>query len=439
MLLLPCLDSKDTRDTGNKTLHPALPQSTTMSTNFPFLCILTDDPLHQTLCFRYWAVDNGVWREKFDAIVNESGISKPKMQNLLTTSCRAYLTHFPCDDCGAPLEVRNRSQYSPLTGRPIGFGRSSFNQCGPCATAARAAQIRANEVELAQHKARVTKALARTGVISSHVDYGGLSYVHSFFLYSVLVAANAGWKGNRIAPLDSQPGALAPTRDLSVLVYKALYEEKIIAPDPASAPQAFQIGDEEGITDFAFESVGWLLAPDAHGRRMQDVFSLLLARLDDPEPDAIEELWYMIAESECRSYFLKQCERYRFVQPDIYSAKVADAVRDFLPRFSIGQMWNIIFYVLKDMAALSQEKTYARQHVYNMIPGNIRRYLEYRLSNNRPIHPWRRPAPITEAWMSSILFDKVLGDGNTSFETLTGQSIKAHVEFSHQWSRYDPN
>lgn len=263
------------------------------------------------------------------------------------------------------------------------------------------------------------------------IDYFALSFVQSYFLYSALVAANAGWQGSRIAPLDSQPGKLAPTPDLSEHVYKTLYDDKIIFPDHASDPHAFRMADEGGAVEFCFTSVRWVLAPDASGRTMKEVFSLLLERLDDPEPEAVEVLWSMIAESECRRYFVTQCERYRFVQPDIYSTKVADAVRDFLPHFSIGQMWNVIFYVLKDMAALSQEKTYARQHVYNMIPGHIRRYVDYRLSNNRAIHPWRRPAPITESWMTSILFDRVIGDGNTSFEMLTGQSIRAHVEFSH--------
>jgi hypothetical protein len=101
-------------------------------------------------------------------------------------------------------------------------------------------------------------------------------------------------------------------------------------------------------------------------------------------------------------------------------------------------MWNVIFYVLKDMAALSQEKAYARQHVYNMIPGNIRRYLDYRLSNNIPIRPWHRAAPVTESWMTSVLFDKVLGDGNLSFEMLTGQSVGAHVEFAHRLHDWGP-
>lgn len=404
-----------------------------MSINFPFLCFLTDDPLHQTFCLRYWAVNEGAWTEKFDAMVHESGISKPKMLEILKSSCRAYLRHFPCAGCGVPLEVRNRSQYSPSSRRPIGSAYyGGVNRCGSCAAAALAADRRASEIALEQHTARVTRALSRVQGDASPIEYSELSYVQSFFLYSALVAANGGWEGSRLAPVDSQPGELGPTPDLSERVYRTLYEDKIISPDPTSDPRAFSIPDEDRAIDFSFGSVSWILAPDASGRSMKEVFSLLLTRLDDPEPDSVEQLWFLVAESECRRYFLKQCERYRFFQPDIYSAKVATVVRDFLQHYSIGQMWNVIFYVLKDMAALAQEKTYARQHVYNMIPGNLRRYYDYRLGNNKAIRPWNRPAPITESWMTSILFDKVLGDGNTSFETLTGQSVAAYVEFTHR-------
>lgn len=408
-----------------------------MSTSIPFLCFLTDDPLHQTLCLRYWAVTEGAWTEKFDAILHESGISQPKMLEILKSSCRAYLRHFPCAGCGVPLEVRNRSQYSPSSRRPIGSAYyRGVNRCGSCAAAALATDRRANEIVLAQHTARITQALSRVQTDASPIEYSELSYVQSFFLYSALVAANAGWEGNRLASMDSQPGELGPTPDLSQRVYKTLYEDRIISPDPASDPRAFTIRDEDGAINFSFESVGWVLAPDASGRSMKEVFSLLLTRLDDPEPDAVEQLWFMVAESECRRYFLKQCERYRFFQPDIYSPKVAAVVHDFLTHYSIGQVWNVIFYVLKDMAALAQEKTYARQHVYNMIPGNLRRYFDYRLGNNKAIRPWQRPAPLTESWMSSILFDKVLGDGNTSFEMLTGQSVGAHVEFPRRFPEY---
>jgi hypothetical protein len=63
-----------------------------------------------------------------------------------------------------------------------------------------------------------------------------------------------------------------------------------------------------------------------------------------------------------------------------------------------------------------------------MIPGSIRRYADYRLGNGNPIHPWRRPPPATQSWVTTILLDKILKRGDHSFEMLTGQDIRNHVE-----------
>lgn len=403
-----------------------------MLNHSPFLCFLTDNQDHLALSLRYWAVSHGTWTEKYDAILKETGISKWNLLAIVQSSCRAYLQHLSCGECRTPLEVKNRSQYSPLSGRLAGSLRfQSLKRCKACATAARAVEARSQELMLEYRRAHLTQALSRGHDGASPIDYSELTYVQSFLLYSVLVAANAGWEDRNIAPLDSQPGKLAPTADLSEQVYRTLYEDGILAIDPASDPRAFGMIHEEENIDFSYSGVSWVLAPDARGRTMKDVFALLLARLGAPEPAAASEVWFMVAESECRGYFLKQCERYHFAQPNIYSEKVALAIRDFLPHFSIGQIWNVIFYVLKDLAALAQEKTYARQHIYNMIPGNIRRYLEHRLSNNKPVHPWRRPATITESWMTSILLDKVLGNGDVSFEVLTGQMVQTHVKLFH--------
>jgi len=395
-----------------------------MSPTAPFLCFLTDNVLHQDFCRRYWKVSNGAWAEKFEVMLEESGLGKWDMLGIVKSSCNAYLLDLRCNECGRPAEVKNRSSYSPVSGALTRTRYRSRYRCRTCADIAFSIHKKPAAVAPEGRHVQVKQFLSRTLESATPVDYSAISYVTSFFLYCVLVAANSGWQGNRLTRPDTHPGELAPTRDLSALAYKTLFEQKIIFPDPATDLSTFHMADEDGTADFAFGAVSWKLAPDATGRTMNDVFSLLLTRLDDPEPKAVEHLWFLVAESECRKYFLKQCDRYHFLKPDIYSAKVADAVRDYLPHFSIGQVWNVIYYVLKDLAALSQEKTYARQHVYNMIPGQIRRYFDYRIANSRPIHPWRRPALITESWMTSILLDKVLGDGNTSFEQLTGQSVR---------------
>jgi hypothetical protein len=395
----------------------------------PFLCFLTDSNLHQNFCLRYWGISDGVWSEKFEVMLEESGIGKWEMLGIVKSSCHAYLLHCRCKECGTPAQVQNRSCYSPLSSRLTRSSRYRPGyRCRSCAAAALARDQRATEVAAELRHVRETEFPLNTREDLSPIDYSTIGYVQTFFLYCALIAANTGWGGKRIAPPDSHPGELAPTLDLSARVYRTLYEEKIIAPDRASDADALCMIDD-GPVDFAFGAVSWVLAPDASGRTMSDVFSLLLTRLNEPEPKAVERLWFIVAESECRRYFLKQCERYRFIKSDVYSAKVAEVIRDYLPRFSIGQMWNVIYYVLKDLAALSQERTYARQHVYNMIPGQMRRYFDYRIANSKHIHPWRRPAPITESWMSSILLDKVLGNGNKSFEVLTGQSVRSCVEF----------
>jgi hypothetical protein len=176
---------------------------------------------------------------------------------------------------------------------------------------------------------------------------------------------------------------------------------------------------------FRTSAVDWILAKDKHGRPIREIVPMLVDRLAQPDCESAEELWYLVAEAECKRYFLEQCQRYRCVKEDIFSDKVADAFRYCLRDLSVGQVWHVIYYVIRDLAALSQEKSYARQHVYNMIPGSIRRFADNKLSNKREVRPWSRPNLHKEAWITSILFDTVLRDGNMLFETLTGNSVAA--------------
>jgi hypothetical protein len=259
------------------------------------------------------------------------------------------------------------------------------------------------------------------------IDYSCLTYVQTCFLYAILVAAGVGPSERTISSLESISSTLAATPELSEEIYKRLYADKILVPSLSTDPNIFTLDEETGEVSFNVRKNAWTLAPDVAERSMDDIYSALFDRLEEPEPAAVEELWYLVAESECKNYFVSQCDRYRFIQPDIYSSKVSAAVRHYLDRLSIGQVWNIIFYTLKDLAALSQEREYARQHIYNMIPGSIRRHADHQLANDRSIRPWQRRAPATESWLTSIMLDKVLKGGDIAFETLKGHEVSAYV------------
>lgn len=348
---------------------------------------------------------------------------------MLRSACRACLPHLRCDACESPFQVGTRSEYSPLTGSLTKFGRRSRPRlCAFCDAAALAANREANLFAVQQHRDRLTGALKRLHQRAEPVDYAKLSYVQSCLLYAALVAASVGSDDLEIPPLVSQTEPLAPTVELSDRIYTRLYADRILLPALSSDPHALSLNEETGVVTFSVRTGTWALASDLTGRSIDEILSVLFERLEQPEPKAAEELWYLVAEDECKRYFVSQCERYRFIHPGIYSSKVVASLRDYLGRCSIGQMWNIIYYAIKNVAALAQEGTYTRQHIYNMIPGSIRRYADYRLAKDEEIRPWRRPSPTTESWITSILLDKVLKGGGISFETLKGQDVVRYVQ-----------
>jgi hypothetical protein len=396
----------------------------------PLVCLLTDNDIHNTFCLRYWALDStGKWNEPFDVLLSDSGLSRGEMMYMLKSACRVYLPRLRCETCGNPFQVGTRTEYLPLTGLLTRSGRRSRPRlCTSCGAAALAADREADLFALQQHRDRVAGALQRLHEKAKPVDYAKLSYVQSCLLYAALVAANVGQDDLVIRPLVSQTEPLAPTVELSDGIYTRLYADKLLLPALSSYPHALSLNEETGVVTLGVRTGTWTLTDDSTRRSTDEILSVLFQRLEHPEPQAAKELWYLVAEDECRRYFVSQCERYRFIDPGIYSSKVAATFRDYLDRCSIGQMWNIIYYAIKNLAALAQEGTYTRQHIYNMIPGSIRRYAEYRLAKDEPIRPWRRPSPATESWITSVLLDKVLKGGDISFETLTGQDVVGHVE-----------
>ena len=109
----------------------------------------------------------------------------------------------------------------------------------------------------------------------------------------------------------------------------------------------------------------------------------------------------------------------------MFTNKVADSIRYCLERVSLPQVWNILWYTMREIAALIQEGKYIRPHVYNMVSGNIRRDIDRKLANNTLIRPWTRLRYEKEPIITGILFDKIFGKGDVAFKTVTGRNVEA--------------
>lgn len=301
--------------------------------------------------------------------------------------------------------------------------------CPACTRAAPAPENKPAIFALKHRRDHVASALMGLHEKAKLVDYANLPFVQSFLLYAALLAANLAPGETVVPPLETQLDELAPTPELAEEIYARLCTEGILLPAQSSNVNAFSLEKDTGALTCSIHAAAWTLAGDACGRSIDEILTMLFRRLDQPEPAAVEALWYLVAAGECRRYFVSQWERYRFAHPGINSAKVSVALQPYLDECSVGQLWNVIYYAVKNLAALTQEGKHTPQHICNMLPGGIRRYADYRLANGQTIRPWHRPSPSKQSWITNILLDKVLKAGDFAFEMLKGQDVFEYVDY----------
>lgn len=396
----------------------------------PLICFLTDNEISNSLCQDYWSLDPvSDWNYLYTHLLSRYALGRGEASFILKSGCRAYFPGLRCNGCGSMFEIKSRTDYSKLRKRFKRSRRAAVRHlCGICESVDSVRALEEERIDAMFKLQYLDLVIDSIRKFAVPIDYKRLSYVQSCFLYAALVAANVGPEEAKIPSLEFQSGELGSTKKLSIQIYRRLYEDGILIPLPSLNAKMIALTGEKSSNDLDVFSLDWTLADDTSGNTREQIFSMLFDRLDEPEPEAVEELWYLMGEHECEKYFMSLCARWRFIKADIYTPTIAATVRQYLEILSIGQMWNIIFYVLKDLAALAQANTYARQHVYNMIAGNIRRSADFRIANNRELTPWRRQQTSKEAWITSIVLDKVLKGGEHAFQNLTGRGVFKYVE-----------
>ena len=394
----------------------------------PLLCFISDNENAIDLCLRYWSLNQkGVWSEKVESLLAERKILRQDLLDTLREACLVCVAGVRCRDCGTLAQVTSRSDYTHMKSALV--TNRHLYQCVECAEANRARRQAAVEFEAEQKKAQLLRVL---GPIEDNLTieaYGSLSYVNAFFLYCLLVAAGEGWQGREIASVKSQPVKLAPTLEMSAAICLRLNSEGILTPASSSSPSAFHFPSEKSSRfTFAPLDVNWTLALDETGYPVERLLAQLENIVCQPDESSAEELWFTVAGSECERYFAELCERYRFPKETLYTEKVKDSIQYCLERLALPQVWNVLWCTMRNIAALIQEGTYIRPHVYNMIAGNIRRDVGRRLANETSIRPWTRLRPQEEAVVTGTLFDKTFKRGTVAFESVAGANVRKFIE-----------
>jgi hypothetical protein len=379
----------------------------------------TDDTNLRDLAQRYWASDAaGGWIETTEVLATAKNVPKHQIIKHVNGAVTVYLQSVSCSCCGSLAKVSNRTEYRKL----ISISSKSSKQytCAACLLKMRDAEIqRKKDLETAK-KQQIEAVLDE--IAGRQFDFSTLSFVDA--VYCHLIRQAAGLDAESPA-FDTQNLFIVPNASKRTGIFKQLFAKGILTISHQSPISAFGVGDG-GVT-YSPEQVFWTFATDVNGFDSSVVTQFIYDAIEKADAEALSNLWHEIAQQECEAYFYELCERYRFSNW-AYTDSVAESIDYVLQKFSIPQVWGLMYNEFKNLAALVQAGTYNKRHIENMFSGNMRRRSDRWIANNWDAKPWSRRPFEKESYLTSFLFDNLFGGGNHDWDNLTLSNVRVRAE-----------
>lgn len=155
---------------------------------------------------------------------------------------------------------------------------------------------------------------------------------------------------------------------------RKLYKAGAIVDQPEMAKSAAYFV-ENGILYHYNNQVVYRLTPDENFGGGEQGFNYL-EQIELQDNQAIRNLWLEFATADCMSYLFSRCELHGLIleeddKQDIYS-KLHAALR----KYSVSQLWSVIWKIVEDAAALSTRDYYTRSKAAATLPKKLQVRLE---------------------------------------------------------------
>ncbi|MDD4969899.1 MAG: hypothetical protein PHT07_10775 [Paludibacter sp.] len=204
---------------------------------------------------------------------------------------------------------------------------------------------------------------------------------------------------------------LAPTFDFALYIVSYLKRWGWIRFNEKT-PHDSLIVDEDGVIRqyYPLKAIYTLNVDDSF-TAMDELISPNI--IVDEERYEINTIWTSICFFECIEYLKHKLDEYKM--PDNIGPKTDLSIKEGLKHYSTSQMFNHIWYAVKEAAAQSNKAGITKKHAVNMIPGLIQRRIERAIAEGWDIKPYGRDFNLPQSLIADVLFNKVLKIGNRGF------------------------
>jgi hypothetical protein len=406
-----------------------------------------------------------------EEVGREAGLSGSQVSKLAGIASVAVLGNTSCPECGGERWATSRTAYhDQIKAEIVG---------GPCPTCeerlpwrSRSALSDAELADMERLEARVEAAEARgretreeeerrreavyemsvSNLAADMPRVEELGLRHAVALAALLrVALSEDLRS--IRPVRSAEARFGPTPELEKDLLVELHERGAIMVAPEGPLSAFDFGEvsetgEAYVASWRPREVDWSgkfadvpevreaahldatrLTPEERRRRDSELGRLYVAELEDAldasgpwpplwalmwEEDDWRGLWKEISLNECLAYLRLVLGEHGL--PFRAGDKTRLVLGEVLERFSVAQVWGMIWRAGRDAAAFYMRNNSTREHAANTVVGSIQRQAERALGGGWDLKSFRRDKRLPRSALSEVFFAKALRAGDAGFD-----------------------
>ena len=429
------------------------------------------------ICEAYWEREKLPGGEiRFTASVGdvgrEAGLSGSQVSKLAGIASVAVLGNTTCPECGGERWATNRTAYHDQIKAEIVGGPCPTCEGRPHWESHRAlSDAELADMEKLEHRVEAAEARGRAAqkeeerrreaVYDMSVSNlsAAMPRVEELGLRHAVALAALARVGlsedlREFRPVLSAEARFAPTPEFGKDLLVELRERGTIMIAPEAPLSAFDFADdpETGgayVASWRPLEVDWFakfadapeeleaahdpdaprLSPEERRRRDSELGGLYVAELEDAldasgpwpplwalmwEEDDWRGLWREISLNECLAYLRLVLGEHGL--PFRAGDKTRLVLGEVLDRFSVAQVWGMIWRAGRDAAAFYMRRNSTREHAANTVVGSIQRQAERALGEGWDLRPFRRDRRLPRSAVSEVFFAKALRAGDAGFD-----------------------
>lgn len=381
----------------------------------------------------YWQVgEDGKWI-KTSEIENRFGISRGRVPSIVAPICLAYSSCVICTQCNRLLGFNSRTKLDEELRviRKKNRGRYRYYEpiCSACQEDLARRKLAAIAVKVRAAHLAIKSELDFIHEDPHTLDYHNMTLRQAFLLDGLLRSAGDCWRGESLDAWTDAKVKLCDTEEDIQSVYMELYRSGWLRPCSTNSLDLFTVRDD-GQLVFDALKIRWTVAGDNSGLLFNDVLEIAESVQKQATSVQLRQIWEWVSLCELKGIFSWCYKKWEFRSKGWTPAMERGSL-DLLSVCSLGAAKMIMTRCCKSIASELQRNVRPAAHTYNMLPGSLRRTLDFYVAKGWQIEPYHRRSGSAESIFTSHLFDRILNLGDFGYENLTGNLLSDLSQVHH--------